>query len=77
MIYATIIVCLASMSPCDIDHVENAMYVEQSPPIFDSMDQCFAAVGVRLHSHPVPNLVAGQDYQFEVNCDVAEPPNPA
>lgn len=77
MIYSTIIVCLASMSPCDIDHVENAVHVEQSQPIFESMDQCFAAVQARLHNHPIPNVVEGTDYQLEVNCDAADPPKPA
>lgn len=74
MIYATLIVCLASALACDIDHIENAVHVEQSPPIFQSNDECFAAVDTRLHSRPIPNLLPKTQYQLEVSCDAADSP---
>lgn len=45
MLYVLIIVCAAAVETCDLDH---AVWAEQSPPLFDDEDECFASAKLHL-----------------------------
>lgn len=75
MYYYTIVFCLGLM-PCDIDHLENAVHVEQGSPIFETIDECFNA-GLARFRRPVPNVPEGARFDYQISCDLAEPPKPA
>ncbi len=45
MIYVMIIVCAAAVPTCDVEH---AVWAQQSAPIFDDADECFADAKLHL-----------------------------
>jgi hypothetical protein len=72
MFYATLIVCKAVTSDwdakqeCDLDH---AVYAEQSPPIFDSEEECMDGVIERLYNYPIDGLDPDTQYDISIECE--------
>jgi hypothetical protein len=72
MFYALLIVCLASAPECDLD---NAVWAQQSPPIFESNDGCVRGAMSHLHEVPIPQLKENTEYQIDVECTKAVLPS--
>ena len=71
MFYALLIICQAVAPVCDLDHAVDA---EQSPPIFESEDQCIRGALRHLQERPQPRLEPDTEYQIEIECEMTEEP---
>ena len=71
MYYALLIICLASELTCEVD---NAIYAEQSPPMFNSKVECHTGALIHLHEISPPQLKENQKYQIEIECEKVDTP---
>jgi hypothetical protein len=73
MWYAMIYVCLMGTPMCDDT---NAAYAEQSPPLFDSMDECLqGAYQHMLNRDPPASLKRDTQYDISITCEQVETPS--
>lgn len=72
MLYAWIVICLASAPSCDVDHLDAAVHAEQSPPLFDTEEECHTRALRHLHESPIPELRENTEYQIDVECERAK-----
>jgi hypothetical protein len=71
MFYALLLICLGSDPACS---VENAIYAEQSPPMFASETACHHGALAHLREISPPQLKENTEYQIEIACERADDP---
>lgn len=67
--YATILFCSLTAPVCDVDH---AVFIEQSKPVFHSMDACYKSAQVRtqeIADDPPEMLDENSYYKFHIDCE--------
>lgn len=70
--YSMLAICEKEVTVCDVEH---SVYSEQSPPIFESEDEC--ADGALEHLWMTDfrdRLKEHTEYQIDVTCEMANPP---
>jgi hypothetical protein len=73
MFYATITVCMMGVIPCS---VEQAMYAEQSAPVWTTMEECFSEVALHVKQIDLSTMrgfVEGAGYDIHISCDHTVP----
>lgn len=73
MFYALIVICLVGVSECDIDH---AIYAEQSPPLFSSIEECVEAARAHVIAkyHDIPALRGADRFVLDISCETVGAP---
>lgn len=66
MYFALIVICQASVVPCN---TMTAAWAEQSDPVFPTEADCLIAAGEHVEKVAIPSLPRGIDYRVNVTCD--------